>query len=220
MDGLSSPQAGVIFFAFTKIWLKLFTPFLTCLIRNSLSFQAFKEGLVYHLDKFKYNNATTGNDAPKLFTKCFLPQMNSIEVVAVWRKKFTDICCKWNPGAEQKSIAFLSYYSAVDNLPKIEYFRLVLYHKCSHKLSSLQVWFSRMNWKKVTLDKFKIFIPFFFSFFFFFSEELWASLAHASSKPVAEVMETWTKQMGFPVLSVTAEQVQLRGKSSFCRYLL
>ena len=42
---------------------------------------------------------------------------------------------------------------------------------------------------------------------FFFSDDLWASLSHASSKPVADVMETWTKQMGFPVLSVTAEQV-------------
>ncbi|XP_020615245.1 puromycin-sensitive aminopeptidase-like protein [Orbicella faveolata] len=38
------------------------------------------------------------------------------------------------------------------------------------------------------------------------TEDLWASLSHASSKPVAAVMETWTKQMGFPVLSVTAEQ--------------
>ncbi|XP_068751951.1 puromycin-sensitive aminopeptidase-like [Montipora capricornis] len=38
------------------------------------------------------------------------------------------------------------------------------------------------------------------------TEDLWASLSHASSKPVAEVMETWTKQMGFPVLSVSAEQ--------------
>ena len=39
------------------------------------------------------------------------------------------------------------------------------------------------------------------------SDDLWDSLAHTSSKPVAAVMETWTKQMGFPVLSVTAEQV-------------
>ncbi|XP_027041940.1 puromycin-sensitive aminopeptidase-like [Pocillopora damicornis] len=38
------------------------------------------------------------------------------------------------------------------------------------------------------------------------TEDLWASLSHASSKPVADVMETWTKQMGYPVLSVTAEQ--------------
>ena len=39
------------------------------------------------------------------------------------------------------------------------------------------------------------------------SEDLWASLSRASSKPVADVMETWTKQMGYPVLSVTAEKV-------------
>ncbi|XP_022788315.1 puromycin-sensitive aminopeptidase-like [Stylophora pistillata] len=38
------------------------------------------------------------------------------------------------------------------------------------------------------------------------TEDLWASLSHASSKPVADVMETWTKQMGYPVLSVTAEK--------------
>ncbi|XP_078355734.1 puromycin-sensitive aminopeptidase-like, partial [Oculina patagonica] len=42
------------------------------------------------------------------------------------------------------------------------------------------------------------------------TDDLWASLSHASSKPVAAVMDTWTKQMGFPVLSVTAEQ---KGKS-------
>ncbi|XP_068751963.1 puromycin-sensitive aminopeptidase-like [Montipora capricornis] len=36
--------------------------------------------------------------------------------------------------------------------------------------------------------------------------DLWSSLSHASSKPVAAVMDTWTKQMGYPVLSVTAEQ--------------
>ena len=38
----------------------------------------------------------------------------------------------------------------------------------------------------------------------FLSEDLWTSLSHASSKPVVDVMETWTKH---PVLSVTAEQV-------------
>ena len=45
------------------------------------------------------------------------------------------------------------------------------------------------------------------NFCFDFLEDLWASLEHASSKPVGAVMETWTKQMGFPVLSVSAEQV-------------
>ena len=43
----------------------------------------------------------------------------------------------------------------------------------------------------------------------FLSEDLWASLSHTSSKPVADVMETWTKQVGYPLLSVTAEQVCL-----------
>ena len=40
-----------------------------------------------------------------------------------------------------------------------------------------------------------------------FEEVLWASQSHASSKPVADAMETWTKQMGYPVLFVTAKQV-------------
>lgn len=39
-------------------------------------------------------------------------------------------------------------------------------------------------------------------------DDLWTSLGHVSSKPVAAVMDTWTKQMGFPVLSVTAQQVE------------
>lgn len=41
-----------------------------------------------------------------------------------------------------------------------------------------------------------------------FQGDLWTSLEHASSKPVGAVMETWTEQMGFPVLSVSAEQVE------------
>lgn len=39
-----------------------------------------------------------------------------------------------------------------------------------------------------------------------FTEDLWASLAKASSKPVADVMSSWTKQTGFPMLSVTSHQ--------------
>lgn len=35
-----------------------------------------------------------------------------------------------------------------------------------------------------------------------FTEDLWAALEEASSKPVASVMSTWTKQMGFPVITV------------------
>ena len=41
-----------------------------------------------------------------------------------------------------------------------------------------------------------------------FQGDLWTCLEHASSKPVGAVMETWTEQMGFPVLSVSAEQVE------------
>ena len=41
-----------------------------------------------------------------------------------------------------------------------------------------------------------------------FQGDLWTSLEHASCKPVGAVMETWTEQMGFPVLSVSAEQVE------------
>ena len=41
-----------------------------------------------------------------------------------------------------------------------------------------------------------------------FQGDLWASLEHASCKPVGAVMETWTEQMGFPVLSVSTEQVE------------
>lgn len=35
------------------------------------------------------------------------------------------------------------------------------------------------------------------------TEDLWASLADASGKPVEEVMSIWTKKVGYPVVSVT-----------------
>ncbi|KAG5880379.1 hypothetical protein JTB14_027286 [Gonioctena quinquepunctata] len=38
-----------------------------------------------------------------------------------------------------------------------------------------------------------------------FTEDLWAALEEASNKPVREVMSTWTKQMGFPVVTVTSQ---------------
>lgn len=38
------------------------------------------------------------------------------------------------------------------------------------------------------------------------TEDLWSALQEASSKPVAAVMTTWIKQMGFPVVSVSSEQ--------------
>jgi aminopeptidase 2 len=35
------------------------------------------------------------------------------------------------------------------------------------------------------------------------TEDLWASLAGASGKPVEEIMSVWTKKVGYPVISVT-----------------
>lgn len=39
-----------------------------------------------------------------------------------------------------------------------------------------------------------------------FTEDLWAALEEASQMPVGRIMSGWTKQMGFPVIGVTAEQ--------------
>ncbi|XP_066443034.1 puromycin-sensitive aminopeptidase isoform X2 [Eleutherodactylus coqui] len=38
------------------------------------------------------------------------------------------------------------------------------------------------------------------------TEDLWESLEEASGKPIAAVMSTWTKQMGFPLIYVESEQ--------------
>ncbi|CAG2104297.1 unnamed protein product [Medioppia subpectinata] len=38
------------------------------------------------------------------------------------------------------------------------------------------------------------------------TEDLWASLQEASNKPVRDVMTTWTKQKGYPVISVTSRR--------------
>ncbi|PIO38912.1 hypothetical protein AB205_0151840 [Aquarana catesbeiana] len=38
------------------------------------------------------------------------------------------------------------------------------------------------------------------------TEDLWESLEQASGKPIAAVMSTWTKQMGFPLIYVESEQ--------------
>lgn len=39
-----------------------------------------------------------------------------------------------------------------------------------------------------------------------FTEDLWAALSEASKKPVGSIMSGWTKQMGFPVIRVSARQ--------------
>lgn len=38
------------------------------------------------------------------------------------------------------------------------------------------------------------------------TEDLWAALGEASNKPVGQVMSTWVKQMGFPVINVSSVQ--------------
>ena len=40
-----------------------------------------------------------------------------------------------------------------------------------------------------------------------FTEDLWLALGEASSKPVGSIMSGWTQQMGFPVISVTSQQI-------------
>lgn len=41
----------------------------------------------------------------------------------------------------------------------------------------------------------------------FSTEDLWDCLEQASGKPIAAVMGSWTKQMGFPIIVVDQEQV-------------
>ena len=38
------------------------------------------------------------------------------------------------------------------------------------------------------------------------TEDLWEALGSEAKKPVGEVMSGWTKQMGFPVISVSSTQ--------------
>uniref|UniRef100_A0A8C4Z6H6 Aminopeptidase n=1 Tax=Gadus morhua TaxID=8049 RepID=A0A8C4Z6H6_GADMO len=40
------------------------------------------------------------------------------------------------------------------------------------------------------------------------TEDLWDCLGQASGKPIAEVMSSWTQQMGFPIIVVDQEQVR------------
>ena len=44
------------------------------------------------------------------------------------------------------------------------------------------------------------------------TENLWDSLEQASSKPVAEIMRTWIKQMGFPVVRITKNVQEKNGR--------
>uniref|UniRef100_A0A287CY20 Puromycin-sensitive aminopeptidase n=1 Tax=Ictidomys tridecemlineatus TaxID=43179 RepID=A0A287CY20_ICTTR len=48
------------------------------------------------------------------------------------------------------------------------------------------------------------------------TEDLWESLENASGKPIAAVMNTWTKQMGFPLIYVEAEQDKVNFQVFYC----
>ncbi|XP_023850078.1 glutamyl aminopeptidase-like [Salvelinus sp. IW2-2015] len=50
------------------------------------------------------------------------------------------------------------------------------------------------------------------------TDNFWASLAHVSGLPVAEVMDTWTKQMGYPVLDLST--IDAQSKLTQQRFLL
>ena len=39
-----------------------------------------------------------------------------------------------------------------------------------------------------------------------FTEDLWAALSESSSKPIEKVMSGWTKQIGFPLIRVSARE--------------
>ena len=47
--------------------------------------------------------------------------------------------------------------------------------------------------------------------------DLWAHLETASGKPVADVMSTWTQQLGYPVITVEAKQVGVHTLLPLCR---
>ena len=39
------------------------------------------------------------------------------------------------------------------------------------------------------------------------TDDLWKTLEEVSNKPISSVMSMWTRQMGYPVISVRSEQV-------------
>lgn len=44
------------------------------------------------------------------------------------------------------------------------------------------------------------------------TDDLWDALEEASNKPISEVMPTWTRQMGYPVISVRSETIENKRK--------
>lgn len=54
------------------------------------------------------------------------------------------------------------------------------------------------------------------NFWLLSAEDLWDCLEEASGKPIAAVMGSWTKQMGFPIIVVDQEQVSFSPKNQIC----
>ncbi|KAM4807723.1 glutamyl aminopeptidase [Rhinophrynus dorsalis] len=76
-------------------------------------------------------------------------------------------------------------------------FDAISYNKGASILRMLQDWISPENFKKGCQDYLKK-----YHFKNAKTDDFWNSLAQASGKPVKEVMDTWTRQMGYPVLGV------------------
>ena len=52
------------------------------------------------------------------------------------------------------------------------------------------------------------------------TEDLWESLGAASGKPVLDVMTTWTKQMGYPVIKVRITKSSVLGIDKKCTHCM
>ncbi|KAE8630534.1 hypothetical protein XENTR_v10000861 [Xenopus tropicalis] len=76
-------------------------------------------------------------------------------------------------------------------------FDAISYNKGASILRMLEDWISPENFKKGCQDYLKDYV-----FKNAKTDDFWNSLAKASGKPVKEVMDTWTRQMGYPVLNV------------------
>ncbi|EMP40799.1 Glutamyl aminopeptidase [Chelonia mydas] len=75
----------------------------------------------------------------------------------------------------------------------------ISYSKGASILRMLRDWITPANFQKGCQDYLKK-----YHFRNAKTDDFWESLAQASGKPVKEVMDTWTRQMGYPVLSVDA----------------
>ncbi|CAH2300766.1 glutamyl aminopeptidase [Pelobates cultripes] len=81
-------------------------------------------------------------------------------------------------------------------------FDAISYNKGASILRMLEEW--------ITPEKFKIGCQNYLKKYEYMNaktDDFWGSLAEASNEPVKEVMDTWTRQMGYPVLNVNSNTV-------------